>query len=411
MNILMLGRWLPPPRQPVRGTREYHFARHLAARHQLTLVFVADNPDSLGAISTLRAEFHDLEFAAVPRTWRSVAGAVSLVSGESCTLSYFRSEALRARLADRLRRTRYDLVLVSSSSMLQYAIDIEPSIPMLMDLGDVDSEWWFRRAADGQFPARRFFRAEASRLRSAEAAAVRRAAGCVVASEAAAQIVRTLGAATPPTIIPNGVNVDFFASSPRTGSVPTVVFNGSLSRAVDIQDASEFCRVVLPLVRARIPEARFVVYSRDPVPTGRSLTELTGVEVVGSVTDVRPLLHTAAVAAASGRPGSDLRSTVLEPLAAGIPVVAPSRVREQLFPEVGHGIRIADHPSDVAWHLVELLEDSRARAAAGAAGRSYVAAQYGWTVVTAGLSEIAEATAGPARAPAATHGSITRAGQ
>lgn len=402
MNILMLGRWLPPPRQAVRGTREYQFARHLARRHQLTLGFVTDNPDSVGAISALRAEFRDLEFAAVPKTWKSLAGAVSLVSGESCTLSYFRSEALRTRLTDRLRRTRYDLVLVSSSSMIQYAVDIDPSIPMLVDFGEVDSEWWFRRAAQGPFPAGRFFRAEATRLRGAEARAARRAGGCLVASEAAAEIVRSLDPAVPPTIIPNGVDVEFFAPSPRACTVPTVVLSASLNSAADVQDATDFCRDVLPLVRARIPQTRFLLYSRDPAPTGRAMTQLAGVEVAASTTDVRPLLHSGVVAAAPVRLGSDLRGAVLEPMAAGIPVVATSKVRDQLPGEIDHAMRIADDPSEAAGHLVQLLEDSRIRSALGAAGRAYVAAHHAWSVVAAGLSEIVDAVTVPPRSARAT---------
>ncbi len=55
MKILMLGRWLPPPRSPVRATREYQFAHHLGRSHQLTLAFVSDTIDAAGAISTLRS--------------------------------------------------------------------------------------------------------------------------------------------------------------------------------------------------------------------------------------------------------------------------------------------------------------------------------------------------------------------
>jgi len=142
MNILMLGRWLPPSRRPVRATREYQFARRLARSHQITLAFISDQPDAAGPISALRSEFSDLEFASVPRRWKSLAGALSLAVGESCTLSYFRSEALRTRVADRLQRAPYGLIFVTSSSMLQYTRDIDPAIPLLVDFGFVDSEWW-----------------------------------------------------------------------------------------------------------------------------------------------------------------------------------------------------------------------------------------------------------------------------
>ena len=68
MNILMLGRWLPPARRPVRDTREYQFGRYLARDHQLTVAFVTDNPDTSGALSARRKEFTDIEFAVMPRT-------------------------------------------------------------------------------------------------------------------------------------------------------------------------------------------------------------------------------------------------------------------------------------------------------------------------------------------------------
>jgi hypothetical protein len=101
----MLGRWVGAPRYPLKATREYHFGRVLAQKHSLTLAFTTDNPNAVGPISSLRSEFGDLEFTVVPRTWKSLTSAVSLMTGESCTLSYFRSEALRSRLADRIRAT------------------------------------------------------------------------------------------------------------------------------------------------------------------------------------------------------------------------------------------------------------------------------------------------------------------
>lgn len=395
MNILMLGRWLPPSRHPVRATREYQFARHLAERHHVTLAFITDNPDAVGSISALRVEFGDLEFAAVPRTWRSVTSAVSLATGDSCTLSYFRSEALRTRLADRLRRTRYDLLFVSASSMIQYALDSDPSIPLLIDFGGVDSEWWVRQAARGPFPATRFFRAEAMRLRIAEASAARRAARCLVETDEAAQIVRSLAPAGPISVIPNGVDVEFFASSPRPGKAPTVVINAELNSDTMLRDVSEFCRGVVPLVKARIPEARFLVSSKGAVTIDRAVAELSGVEVVSPVTDMRPLLHSHAVAAAPVRNGSDLRGSVLEPMGAGVPVVATTEVLHRLRAVAGRDIQIADDPVDFAMQLVHLLEDSPSRVAMGARGRTYVATHHAWSVVAAGLNEILEAVTAP----------------
>jgi len=231
MNILMLGRWVGAPRYPLKATREYHFGRVLAQKHSLTLAFTTDNPNAVGPISSLRSEFGDLEFTVVPRTWKSLASAVSLMTGESCTLSYFRSEALRSRLADRIRTTPYDLVFVTSSSMIQYAMEIDPAIPVIVDFAHLDSEWWIRQASRGSFPGSRFFQTEGVRLRATEALAARRAAHCLVATPEAAKLVQGFKPTGPVTVVADGVDVENFRSRPRRGGPPTVVLATALGWA------------------------------------------------------------------------------------------------------------------------------------------------------------------------------------
>jgi glycosyltransferase involved in cell wall biosynthesis len=395
MNILMLGRWLPPPRRPVKGTREYHFARQLARAHRLTLAFITDNPEAAGAISALRSEFGDLEFAAVPWGWKSLSSAIRLATGEACTPSCFRSEALRTRLEDRLHRSRYDLVLVSASSMIQYALEIDSAIPLVVDFAEVDSEWWTRQASRGGFPTTRFFRAEATRLRTAEAAAARRAARCLVATREAAQVVEALAPATPTTLIPNGVDLDFFGPSPRPGKAPTVIFNALLGAAGELANAINFYRVIIPVIRARVPEVRFVA-SGDSLATGRMAADLGGIEIVAPGTDLRLLFHSQAVAAAPLPSEPDLRRSLLEPMAAGVPVVTTSRILDLLGATAGCGLQVSDVALDFGLQIVQLLEDPLRRTTLGARGRDYVAAHHAWSVMTAPLPELVEAAVKPA---------------
>ncbi|HKW94412.1 MAG TPA: glycosyltransferase [Methylomirabilota bacterium] len=388
MNILMLGRWLPPPRRPVRGLREYQFARHLVRQHRLTLAFVADNPDAAGAISALRSEFGDLEFSSVPRGWKSLSSAVRLATGESCTLSYFRSEALRTRLAERMRRTRYDIVLVLSSTMIQYALDTDPTIPVVVDFAGVGSEWWLQQAARGTFPGTRFFRTEAARLRAAETAAARRAARCIAERAEAARIVESFGATGPITVIENGVDVEMFGYGPRQGTTPTVLLSMSGANEADLRDTGEFWRKVVPAVRAHVPSVRFVTVCREPLPSGRLNPGSAGVEVAGPGYDMRPLLHSRTVAAAPWRAESDLVPGVLEPMAAGVPVVVTSQVRSRLGGTEDPAVCIADDPAQFASELVRLLERDADRKRAGQEARRFIEANYSWEVHAAHLGEV-----------------------
>ena len=382
----MLGRWIPPPRRPVRGTREYQFARHLARSHQLTLAFIVDHPDAAGPINVLRSEFGDLEFASVPGGWKSLASAVQLAGGDSCTLSYFRSQALRTRLDDRLRRTGYDLVFVSSSGMIQYALEVGPTVPMVVDFGEVDSEWWVHQAARGSFPAARFFRTEAARLRLAETAAARRAVLCLTETPEAAEIVRSLGAGSPVAIVPSGVEVD--ARGPASGMDhrPTVVFNTAFRS--DPKEALDVCRSIMAGVRARVPRARMVIASRHAVPGVRAGKDIDGLEVVVPAPDLRPLFHDRAVAVAPPGPGFDLRASVLEPMGAGIPVVTAPDVCERLGACPGRDVWVAGSVADFRLRVIELLESGSLREETGTRGRAFVEANRSWDVATSRLEQL-----------------------
>ncbi len=404
MNILLLGRWLPPPRHPLKTMREYQFARRLAREHRLTLAFITDNPNASGPISALRTEFGDLEFSVVPRGWKSLASVVRLATGESCTLSYYRSEALRTRLADRLRTRHYDLVFVSSSGMIQYALEADAATPLIMDFGDVDSEWWVRQAGRGSFPGSRFLRIEATRLRAAEAAAAKRAARCLVTMPETGELVKSFAPDAPITVIPNGVDVDSFAPEPRRVPTLTVALNTDLAVEAQVRDAIEFRRSVMPIIRARFPQARLVIVSKEAPGAGQLAGDLRGLDVVAPTPDVRSVLRCATVAVAPLRAAANVLSTVLEPMAAGVPVVAASEAAGRLTAAAGRDLLVADGPEDFALKVIRLLEEPALCAEVGARGRAFVSAQYAWSVMTARLSEVVQAVvksapAGPSSEP------------
>jgi glycosyltransferase involved in cell wall biosynthesis len=394
MKLLMLGRWLPPPRRPVRATREYHVARRLARSHPLTLAFVTDNLDASGPISTLRAEFGDLEFATVPRGWKSLLSALRLASGESCTLSYARSNALQRRLGDRLKTTAYDLVCVTSSSMIPYALEIDPAIPMVVDFGEVESEWWLGQAARGVFPGTRFFRTEATRLRLAEAAAAQRAVRCFAATERAAETVRGFGPKGPVTVISDGIDLEFFAAAGRVGKTPTVIVNASMTDEAEVEDVREFCRGPLRIIRAGMPGVRFMV--TGGVGAGANIP---GVEIMAPVSDVRPFLHSHAVAAAPLRLAGGVRRGVLEPMAASVPVVTTTKACEQLKAQAGRDLHVADDPESFARQVVRLLKEAALRRELGENGRRFVESTFSWEVLCSRLVEGIEESLRPGPPP------------
>ena len=392
MRILMLGRWLPLAGRDGEGAREHYFARALAERHRLTIAFTTDEPEPTGAVAAIRAEFGDPEFAVVPRTWKCLTGALRLATGASCTVGYFRSEALSRRLRELARTDPWDLVFVCSSGMIPYALELGGGIPMIVDFGALDSEWWMHQAAMRAFPKARFFRTEATRLRLAEAEAARRATLCIAATASVSRTIAGVAPGARVTVIPDGIDPQHFAPLPHVAGNAIALILGPLRERSEVDVAEAFSRSVVAATCRDHPEARFVAIGRHSGMSMKRLSAIAEVSVVDTPDTVRPLLRDTVLAVAA--PGADLEqpATVLAALALGLPVVSGS-------PGVfggGPGMAIpdADGPAALSARVVQLLRQPALRAQIGSGGRAFAIARHSWSVASESLGA-AVAAQGP----------------
>jgi glycosyltransferase involved in cell wall biosynthesis len=144
------------------------------------------------------------------------------------------------------------------------------------------------------------------------------------------------------------------------------------------------CRDIWPLVRERVPEAKLLLVGRDPSDALRARAG-PGVEVTGTVPDVRPYLQRARIGLAPLRAGGGSRLKVLESLDAGRPVVATAKGIEGLDDLVGNGVAVADEPAQLADAIAELLADPERAASIGLEGRAAVADRHSWSTTLAPL--------------------------
>src|SRR5690606_35495544 len=105
-----------------------------------------------------------------------------------------------------------------------------------------------------------------------------------------------------------------------------IAFVGRMDYFPNAEAMQWFCEHVWPELRARRPGVKLRIVGADPPRSVQQLERLDGVEVTGSVPDVRPHLERAAVAIAPLRIARGMQNKVLECMAMGIPVVASPRV-------------------------------------------------------------------------------------
>jgi sugar transferase (PEP-CTERM/EpsH1 system associated) len=268
-----------------------------------------------------------------------------------------------------------------------------------MDFVDVDSEKWQEYGRTMAPPLSWVYRAEARQLQTHERKAAARASrSLVVTDEERAVLERTTGWTTT-TVVPNGVDLDYFAPPASPSDRPVIVVTGAMDYPPNVEGACWFAQRVLPLVRAVVPAASFVIAGKNPVRRVRRLAALPGVVVTGTVPDIRPHLHEAAVAVSPLRIARGVQNKILEAMATALPVVATTAAHRGLLARPSTDLLVAETPDQFATAVTTLLQSPAERRAIGDAGRRFVETHHAWptslAMIDAVLAEALPAAIAP----------------
>jgi len=85
---------------------------------------------------------------------------------------------------------------------------------------------------------------------------------------------------------------------------------------------------------------------------------------------------------------------VLEPMVAGVPVVATSLVRSRLGVEAGLDLRVSDTGAEFAAEIVTLLKNGTLRREIGGRGRRFVQTNLSWSVLATRFEDIVSGPSG-----------------
>ncbi len=199
------------------------------------------------------------------------------------------------------------------------------------------------------------------------------------------------GAEMPVSVLPNGVDLEYFSPDPSQSRDPaTLVISGKMSYHANVTMVLRFVEEVLPAIRARRPETRLLVVGKDPTREVLALGEREQITVTGTVPHLPPYLRQATVAIAPVAYGAGIQNKVLEAMACATPVVASSQAVSALQACPGEDVLVADEPEAFAAQVLRLLENPAEAAALGGAGRRYVEEHHDWDRVAARLEQLYE---------------------
>ena len=403
MQLLFLTPQLPYP--PHQGTtiRNYHLIRHLAVHHTIDLITFLAPGQVLRANNPLYSYCRQIFGAPQPiRTLRQ-RGSDTLRSPLPDMALRLESKEMRQLVAAQAQAAAYDVVQIEGIEMAQYGLQlaqVAPTRPLLV-FDDHNCEYLLqqRNAFTDLRRPRRWLAAAYSllqwrKLRRYERAICRQADLVLAVSEPDKAALQALGTERPLLVIANGIELDAQQERTRPSLPPdpfTLLFVGKMDYRPNIDGALWFAQMVLPLILAEEPRARFQIVGMNPHARLDPLRANPAIEITGAVDSVAPYLAKAGIYVVPLRVGGGTRFKVLEAMAAAKAIVSTTLGVEGIDLQDERELLLGDSPRAFAAAVLRLLRDQQGRGTLatnlGQRARLFVEANYSWHEIVPKLED------------------------
>lgn len=402
-RVLYITHRVPWP--PDRGDRirTWNVLKYLSVRADVDLACLADEPVSEATMTELRRVSRRL--AVIPHAGkkRYAAGLMSLAAGNTVTEGLFNCRALKQTLQQWDRTCLYTALLASSSGVARYLFEpfLRQPATRWVDLTDVDSQKWLDYSRSSSFPMSMVYAAEGRRLRRVEQMLAERCERLLVVSNAERDLFRSFCPTDRIHAVSNGVDSTFFAPSEKSKVDPhSCVFVGVMNYKPNADAAIWFADHVFPKLQQKYPDASFRIVGKSPTADVQNLAMRPGIEVTGSVPDVRPWLYRSTCAVVPLHIARGVQNKVLEAMSCGRPVICSPSPLKGLAAEPGLHLLQADSAEEWVQSISRVFDDTCLQEELGMAGAAYVQLRHSWDQCLAPLDDMLAQPALPCPEPA-----------
>ena len=383
--------------------RSYNILRELARLHSVSFFsfHAAHDNDLHPSLKNIfdRVVCIPLSLPA-PKSLAEMFGyGIGLLSLEPYNISKYCRPDVRRRLLPLLNEEIYD-VIVCDFAIAAGVIPWDSTIPKVLFTHNVEATIWRRHFDVATNPIWKAISwLEWRKMEAAERRYLRLADKVLTVSEADRDAFLPFVNPEKITVIPTGVDVDYFQPIPVEETADSLVFTGSMDWLPNEDAILYFVDSILPLIQQQFPNVSFKVVGRNPSRKLQALAETEkSVRFTGSVEDIRPFLARGSVCIVPLRIGGGTRLKIFEAMAMGKAVVSTSVGAEGLPVRNGENILLADQPRDFAESVISLLKDPNRRQHLGAAARTLVQKNYSWSNVAQNFARtLRDATSRPPR--------------
>lgn len=395
MRILFLSQVLPFPIDAGPKMRSYFVLRHLAQKHEVTLLTFVRASDRSEDIAHLAEFCHEVHTVPLQRSRLADIKFLgqSLMAQRPFLIVRDQIPAMYAKIHQLLASEQFDIIHADQLWMAQYALAARPESAKARLILDQHNAVYLipkRLAeADSNPIKRRFLAREARLLTSHEPEVCDSFDHVVWVTEEDRKAVATINKPTrhnrlSSTVIPICANPTQVKPVHWTGTKHRITFLGGLHWPPNAQGILWFADQVFPRIRAEVPEAILTIIGKSP-PAGLAKE---GIEVTGYVEDPFPYLLETAAFIVPLHAGGGMRVKILDAWCWGLPIVSTTIGAEGIETKHEQNILIADTAEDFAQAVLRTFRDRMFAQQLGANGRQTVLEKYDWQKVYSAWDEV-----------------------
>ena len=380
MKILFLQKRPLFPADMGGKIRTLNVLRYLAAWHEVTYLCNVQAGEEPGVqeMRDIGLRVETVPWVETPRSTLKFYGelAANLFSPNPYNVDKDYDPQLRRRAEELLAGDKYDLVVCDFVQMARNAIGLPAAAKVLFE-HNVEAQIFERHAQqDDGWLRRKYMGLQWRKMRRFEGEAGQQFDAVVAVSHQDKETYIRDYNWDHVQVIDTAVDLDFFQPDPTAEQPQRIVFVGSMDWLPNQDGVRHFVEQVWPLIRERCPETEFRVVGRNPTPMVEQLGRAPGVEIMGTVPDIRPFLAESALAVVPLLVGGGTRLKIFEAMAMQKAVVSTPLGAEGLEVTSGDDVQLANAGPDFANAVVELLLDADKRHKMAAAARQLVEENY-----------------------------------
>jgi hypothetical protein len=383
LHILFLTSYAPSTERP----RAYNILRGLARHFRLSLIAQVRSPEERRAVEEMKEHCDHVEVVPLHRARAWMNCLLHLPTPTPLRAAYFFNPAMKRAVARRLAAGPCDLVHVEHMMAAHFAAALR-GVLRSFDTIDSIARLQEKISRFARHPLDRLISLEElPKVRRYEPILCRRFDCVLTSTELDRQALGTPNA----RVVPNGVDLDYYAPGNAAAEPDTILFYGRLSYVANADAATHLLREVFPRIRAAHPAVRLLVVGPLP-PRAVRRAASQNVIVTDRVDDVRPWLQRARVVVCPIRFAVGTQNKILEPMAMGVPVVATHEAVAGMNVEPGRDILLGDTPEVFARQVVRFLRDDALRGLIARNALDYVRNHHDWRVIVNDLAGFYEET-------------------